>query len=99
MAAAASWNTAACAGSTAEERAELSVGEAGRRRFGAIDAKLGLFHLRAERAQIGQHGVEELAGVPRARIAPAAGERLADGRRPLRWREHRAPPETPPWPG
>ena len=48
-----------------------------------IDAELGLFDLRAERAQVGQHGVEELAGVPRARIAPAASEGLADGRRPL----------------
>ena len=70
-------------GIDSEEGAELRVGEAGGSRFGVIDAKLGLFHLRAEGPQIGQHGVEELAGVPRPRIAPAAGEGVADGCRPL----------------
>src|SRR5215208_781594 len=57
-----------------EEGAELSIGEAGRRRFGTIHAELSHFDLRAERSQIGQHGVEELAGVPPARLAPTASE-------------------------
>ena len=84
MAAAAAWNTRGVRRIDAEEGAELRVGEPGSGRFRVIDAKLGLFHLRAEGTQVGQHGVEELAGVPRPRIAPATGEGLADGRRPLR---------------
>src|SRR5215217_131526 len=68
-----------------EKSTELRIWEAGRRRRGAIDAELGFAHLCTERPQIGQHGIEELAGIPRPRIAPAASEGLADGRRPFGW--------------
>src|SRR5215212_5616064 len=70
-------------GIDSEEAAELSVGEAGYRRLGAIDGEVSVFDLRAERAQVRQHGVKELAGIPRAGIAPATSEGRADGRRPL----------------
>src|SRR4051812_12020397 len=63
-----------------EESAEFRVGEPGGGRFGVIYVKLGLCHLGAKRTQVGQHGVEELTGVPRPWITPAMGEGAADGR-------------------
>ena len=99
MAAAVSWNTAARSGATPKSAQTLRVGEAGGRRLGVVDAKLDGNHLRAEGAQVGQHGVQETHRRPTAAARPSRGQTSPRSPPPTPPGAGHAPPGRPPSPG